>query len=65
MVDNIKNEEYGTRIIDTVYVSSVGFNPEALSELERLMATRVEEPEDKLNFKTVNFENDIYSVIQC
>ena len=51
MADNIKNEEYETTIIDAVYVSSVGFNPEALSELERLRATRVEEPEDKLNLK--------------
>ena len=64
MVDDIKNGEYGTMIIDAVYVSSVGFNPEALSELERLRATRIEEYEDKLNFKTANFENNIYSVIQ-
>ena len=64
MVDDIKNGEYGTMIIDAVYASSVGFNPEALAELERLRATRVEEPEDKLNFKTANFENNIYSVIQ-
>ena len=62
MVDDIKNGEHGTMITDAVYASSVGFNLEALAELERLRATRDDDPENKLNFKTANFENNIYSV---
>ena len=61
MVDDIKNGEHGTMITDAVYASSVGFNLEALAELERLRATRDDDPENKLNFKTANFENNIYS----
>ena len=61
MVDDIKNGEHGTMITDAVYASSVGFNLEALAELERLRATRVDDPGNKLNFKTANFENNIYS----
>ena len=63
MADDIKNGEHGTMLYDAVYASSVGFNPESLAELERLRATRVDNPENKLNFKTAYFENDIYSVI--
>ena len=64
MADDIKKGEHGTMLYDAVYASSVGFNPESLAELERLRATRVDNPENKLNFKTANFENNIYSVIQ-
>ena len=60
MVYDIKNGEQGTMLYDAIYVSSVGFNGDALVELERLRATRVEDSEDKLNFKTANFENNIY-----
>jgi len=61
MVYDIKNGEQGTMLYDAIYASSVGFNGDALVELERLRATRVEDSEDKLNFKTANFENNIYS----
>ena len=61
MVDDIKDGEQGTMLIDAVYASSVGFNGDALSELERLRETRVDDLENKLNFKTANFENNIYS----
>ena len=61
MVDDIKNGEQGTMITDAVYASSVGFNTNALDELERLRATRVNDLENKINFKTANFENNIYS----
>ena len=61
MVEDIKNGEQGTTLTDAVYASSVGFKMEALAELERLKATRGDESENKLNFKTANFENNIYS----
>ena len=61
MVDDIKNGEHGALLTNAVYSSSVGFKMEALAELERLKATRGDNPENKLNFKTVNFENNIYS----
>ena len=63
MVDDIKNGEYGALLTDVVYASSVGFKTEALAELERLRATRGDNPENKLNFKTANFENNIYSAV--
>ena len=62
MVDDIKNGEQGTMITDAVYASSVGFNGEALVELERLSEASTSDSENKLNFKTANFENNIYSV---
>ena len=62
MVDDIKNGEHGTMITDAVYASSVGFNGEALVELERLSEASTSDSENKLNFKTANFENNIYSV---
>ena len=40
-----------------------GFNGDALTELERLDKARDADSENKLNFKTAYFENDIYSVI--
>ena len=61
MVDDIKNGEQGTMLTDAIYASSVGFKRESLAELERLSAARINNPENKLNFKTAYFENDIYS----
>jgi len=61
MVDDIKNGEQGTMLIDAIYASSVGFKGEALVELERLSSARINDPENKLDFKTAYFENNIYS----
>jgi hypothetical protein len=33
--------------------------------LEKLSVAREVDPENKLNFKTANFENRIYSVTKC
>ncbi len=63
MVDDIKNGEHGTMLIDGIYCSSVGFRGDALVELETLSKSRTNDPENKLNFKTANFENNIYSEI--
>jgi len=38
---------------------------EPLVELENLSKLREDDPEEKLNFKTANFENRIYSVTKC
>ena len=63
MADDIKKGEHGTMLYDAVYASSVGFNRDALVELERLSEERVDDSENKLNFKAAYFENDIYSTI--
>ena len=63
MVDDIKNGEQGTMLTDAVYASSVGFNGASLLEIDRLLATKDDDPENKLNFKAVNFENNIYSTV--
>lgn len=65
MVDDIKKGEHGTMLTDAIYGSSVGFKGEALVELENLNKSRTKDPEHKLDFKTANFENNIYSVTKC
>ena len=63
--DDVKNGIQGTQLTDAIYGSSVGFRGDALVELERLSKSRKQNPEDKLEFKTANFENRIYSVTKC
>ena len=65
MVDDIKKGDHGTMLTDAVYGSSVGFRPDALVELKELSKLRDNDPENKLDFKTANFENNIYSVTKC
>ena len=65
MVDDIKKGDHGTMLTDGIYGSSVGFRTDALVELEALTKSREDDPENMLNFKTANFENNIYSVTKC
>jgi len=65
MVDDIKKGEHGTMLSDAIYGSSVGFRGDALVELENLSKSRTKDIENKLDFKTANFENNIYSVTKC
>lgn len=65
MVDDIKKGDHGTMLTDAIYGSSVGFRGDALVELENLSKARTKDPENKLDFKTANFENNIYSVTKC
>jgi hypothetical protein len=65
MVDDIKKGDHGTMLTDAVYGSSVGFRTDALLDLTELSKAREQDPENKLDFKTANFENNIYSVTKC
>ena len=65
IVDDIKKGDHGTLLTDAIYGSSVGFKGDALVELESLSKARTDEPENRLDFKTANFENNIYSVTKC
>ena len=65
IVTDLKNGEHGTQLIDGVFGSSSGFKGEAIVELEKLSKTVESDNENKLNFKTANFENRIYSVTKC
>ena len=65
MVDDIKKGDHGTMLGDAIFGSSVGFKGEALVELENLSKSRTKDIENKLDFKTANFENNIYSVTKC
>jgi hypothetical protein len=65
MVDDIKKGDHGTMLTDAVYGSSVGFRTDALVALKDLSKSRDNNPENKLDFKTANFENNIYSVTKC
>ena len=62
---DVKNGEHGTQLVDAVFASSAGFKGEAVVELEKLSKMDVSDAEFKLNFKTANFENRIYSVTKC
>ena len=62
---DLKNGEHGTQLIDAIFGSSAGFKGEAIVELENLSKTVESDDENKLNFKTANFENRIYSVTKC
>ena len=65
IVTDVKNGEHGTQLIDAIYGSSAGFKGEAIVELEKLSKKIDPDEEFKLNFKTANFENRIYSVTKC
>ena len=65
IVDDIKKGDHGTQLVDAIYGSSVGFKGDALVELEKLSKSRKKDAEHKLDFKTANFENNIYSVTKC
>ena len=65
IVEDIKKGDHGTMLTDAVFGSSVGFKNEALVELESLNKARSKDPENRLDFKTANFENNIYSVTKC
>ena len=65
IADDVKSGEHGTQLIDAIYGSSVGFKSDALVELGNLSKTRKDDAENKLEFKTANFENRIYSVVKC
>jgi hypothetical protein len=65
IVDDIKKGDHGTQLSEAIYGSSVGFKGEALVELENLSKSRKKDAENKLDFKTANFENNIYSVSKC
>jgi len=64
IVDDVKKGDHGTMLTDAIYGSSVGFKGEALVQLEKLSNARSIDPENKLEFKTANFENRIYSIIK-
>lgn len=65
LVDDIKKGDHGTMLTDGIYGSSVGFRRDALVELEKITKSRPDDPESRLDFKTVNFENNIYSITKC
>ncbi|TRZ70420.1 MAG: hypothetical protein D4R96_01455 [Nitrosopumilaceae archaeon] len=65
IVDDIKKGDHGTMLSDAIYGSSAGFRGDALVELENLSKSRIRDTENKLDFKTANFENNIYSVTKC
>ena len=65
IADDVKSGEHGTQLIDAIYGSSVGFKGDALIGLEELSKSRKDDAENKLEFKTANFENRIYSVVKC
>ena len=63
VINDIKNGEYGTTLSDAIYCSSVGFRPDALVELESLKQSRGVDPENIIHFKTVNFQDNMYSTV--
>jgi hypothetical protein len=62
VINDVKNGEYGTTLSDAIYCSSVGFRPDALVKLESLKESRENDPENTIHFKTVIFEDNMYSI---
>ena len=65
IVDDVKKGDHGTMLSEAIFGSSVGFKGDALVNLENLAKSRKTDAENKLDFKTANFENRIYSVSKC
>ena len=65
IVDDIKQGTYGTQLIESTFCSSVGFNGNALVELENLNEKSSKNSETKINFNIANFENRIFSSTRC
>jgi hypothetical protein len=63
VVIDVKNGEYGITLSDATYCSSVGFRPDALVKLESLKKSRGVDPENIVHFKTVNFEDNMYCIV--
>ena len=63
VITDVKDGEYGTTLSDAIYCSSVGFRPDALVELESLKKLRGIDPENIIHFKTVNFDENMYSTV--
>ena len=63
MVDDIKQGEQGSMLIDAIFASSVGFKGEALVGLERINNTMDQGDENKINFKIANYENRLYLLV--
>ena len=65
MVDDIKKGDHGNQLSEGILGSSVGFDGEALVNLEKLNKSRKKDPQNKIDFKTASFANRIYSVTKC
>tara|TARA_B100000029_G_scaffold288711_1_gene282473 strand:+ start:282 stop:914 length:633 start_codon:yes stop_codon:yes gene_type:complete len=65
IAEDVKDGEHGTQLIDAIYGSSVGFSNDSLIQLRELILGQKKEQENKLEYKTANFENRIYSVTKC
>jgi hypothetical protein len=63
VITDVKNGEYGTTLSDAIYCSSVGFRPDALVKLESLKESREDDPENIIHVKTVNFEDNMYCIV--
>lgn len=59
-VDDVKRGEHGTMLSEAVYGSSVGIKTDAVNELVSLIKDRPKDDENRIGFKIVNFENNIY-----
>ena len=63
VINDVKNGEYGTTLSDAIHCSSVGFRTDALIELESLKKSRCIDHENTIHFKTVNFEDKMYGIV--
>ena len=63
VINDVKNGEYGTTLSDAICCSSVGFRHDSLIELESLKKSMDVDPENIIHFKTVNFEDNMYCIV--
>ena len=60
MVEDVKRGEHGTMISEAIYGSSVGVKTDAIKDLGVLSGKRPQDEENRIGFRVVNFENNIY-----
>lgn len=65
ITNDVKLGDHGTQLLDAVFGSSVGFTKESMETLQDLSKSRINDTENKLEFKTAFFDKNIYSTIKC
>ena len=59
-VEDVKRGEHGTMISEAIYGSAVGVKADAAKELGALSGKRPKDEENRIDFRVVNFDNNIY-----
>ena len=65
IVNDLRQGDLGTQLIDATYCSSIGFSDNAIREHEEYKMKQSDDSETEIKFKLAAYENRIYSLIKC